>query len=99
MKTYTQRPKTPAGRVAWDAFRAAMGAEPKEISYGHGTEYGWCWTSQAANGAIWVYSASWAKAHCAYAPQTVSVFDMHRAGDAIDRMQDAQIREAYSPKS
>jgi hypothetical protein len=95
MKTYQQRPKTSAGRIAWDAFKVAMGAEPKEISYGHGTEYGWCWTSEDARGRIWVYTASWAKAHCSYSPPVAGSLDSHRGGDEIDCVHNREMALRY----
>jgi hypothetical protein len=61
MSRHLSRPKTPAARYAWDAFERLFGCPPTEISYGHGIDYGWIWTAEH-DGAIAIYSASWANA-------------------------------------
>lgn len=67
MKTYTARPSTPSGKIAWDAFVKAIGAAPVSMSYGHaGAPVGWQWTAEDRDGSIYTYKASWASASFAY---------------------------------
>ncbi len=64
---YTEQPKTKSGRTAWQAFAKAMGQAPVFMSYGHGgAPAGWQWTAEDNSRNIWIYKASWAKAHIGY---------------------------------
>jgi hypothetical protein len=60
---YTERPKTSAGKNAWDMFSKAIGSAPASMSYGHaGAPTGWQWTAEDKDRSIWVYKANWSHA-------------------------------------
>lgn len=61
---YTERPKQKAARVAWDVFTKAMDGEPADMSWGHGSDYGWNWTAENKAGLIYVWMPTWDRAIC-----------------------------------
>lgn len=64
---YTEKPKTRAGKVAWDAFTKAIGEPPSFMSYGHaGAPTGWQWTAEDKTGNIYTFQAIWGKASLGY---------------------------------
>ncbi len=83
---------------AWTAFYTAIGCEPKDMTWGHGSACGWAWTATDRATSIWVWSPLWSKAIKAHDgnPEVGFMGIAHRGGDEIDRTQDAMMNRLYS---